>query len=548
MAGADPVTAKVAPAEKEETPRSRGLRVWLPKHRRFITWIVVVLLLSLIGTMLGPGWNPQPMDAVIQPETADTQITTAAPTAQVGTYEVTTKVLTFTLSDGSTNVAKVMRPVGLEGELPGMVFVHGTGTDSIDSFNEEAERIASTGIVTMVPQKRVANYTTTHRDYVALAIDYEDALEKLRQQPGVAHNQVGLYAVSEGCFVAPIIAARNPNVAYVAFVSAPVLPIRQQGGFAADAYLREIGAPIQVINAIPKLLGNDFGEEDFRYIDFDPGPYEAQITAPVMMLYGTGDNSMPIIQGPLIMAEHLREAGNRNLTLRYYRDADHGLRVGPLGERQLVLTAMQDVADWVNGMPYTANSLPQVAGAQPVQQYQAGAVHAVPNFLNGNVILGAMGLAVALALLVLILELVGLIRIRGRALAQYAGSGKALNLSLLWIIATWILYLWYLLVIARIALNYGQDRLVVQGGYLGIQICALLAAWWFVRWIYRWFYGRRRGARSAPEPAATLAADGAPECPARMNAYGHVVSIVALVSQVLFFVTLGYWNAFPAIL
>lgn len=45
-----------------------------------------------------------------------------------------------------------------------------------------------------------------------------------------------------------------------------------------------------------------------------------------MMAYGTNDLSMPIVQGPIQVAQALREAGNTDLVLRYYKDADHGLR------------------------------------------------------------------------------------------------------------------------------------------------------------------------------------------------------------------------------
>ncbi|WP_082160021.1 alpha/beta hydrolase family protein [Actinobaculum suis] len=508
----------------EETSERGGLRAWIPRHRKFLSWLVVVLILSLTGTALGPGWHPQPMEAVIQPETPNTAIGTAGPTAPVGTYAVETEVVTFRLRDGTENQATIKKPVGARGPLPGMVFIHGTGTDSYTAFERETNRIASTGIVTMVAQKRIANYTTTHRDYNALADDYEDALEFLREQAGIDPGEVGIYAVSEGCFVAPIIAARNYDVAYVAFISAPVLPIRQQGAFAADAYLREIGAPIQIINAIPKILGQDFGEETFRYIDFDPAAYEAKITAPVMMLYGTADKSMPTIQGPLVMAKQLEKAGNRNLTIRYYEGADHGLQ---LNRKTLSEAAMQDVSDWVNGLPYTANSQPRVAGGQPNQQYQAGAVQEVPTFLNGEVVLAVMAAGILLAALAWLLQLIGLIRVGNRGpLAKCGGSGGQLNRSLAWTVITWVAYLWYVLLIARIALNYQQDRLLVQGGYLIIVLLALSAAWWFVSWLFRWAEVSKQSG---------------------MNAFGQVISAVALLSQIALLLTLGYWNAFPGI-
>ena len=241
------VSAEVSEPEPDQSTEPRGIRRFALRHPRLMVWLIAVLIFGMWGSWAGPGWNPQPMRSLIVPESADTSIATRNETPGLGDYEVQSEVITVELRDGTEIPATLRTPVGTDGLAPGMVFVHGTGTDSYQNFDREADAITSAGVITLVPDKRTDNYTTTHRDYPELSKDYEDAFTDLLSRPGVDPQRTGLYAVSEGCNIAPIVAARNSAVSYVALVSAPVLPIREQGAFAADSYLRNLGAPEQIL-------------------------------------------------------------------------------------------------------------------------------------------------------------------------------------------------------------------------------------------------------------------------------------------------------------
>ncbi|RTE50870.1 acyl-CoA thioester hydrolase/BAAT C-terminal domain-containing protein [Actinobaculum sp. 352] len=524
------------------TGRRRGfVRRFSNRHPRLTSWALFVLILGIWGVWAGPGWNPQPMRAMIVPETSDTTITTTTPTAEIGTYTVETSVVDVTMRDGTTVPATVKRPVGVEGLAPGVVLVHGTGTASYRSFVLESEQIASTGIVTLVPEKRIDNYTTTHRDYEALARDYEDAYDYLLSLDEVDPHRSGLYGVSEGCFVAPIVAVtKTEGVSFVVLVSAPVLPIRQQGALAADNYLRNLGAPIQIINAIPRLIGQDFGDNVFDYIDFDVSVYQQQMTMPVLMLYGTGDMSMPTVQGPLEMREDLAVANNTHLTVRYYADADHGLKVAGT----LLTEAMRDTADWINGMPDTAAALPQVAGAQPKQDYVAGDVGRTHWFASGQAAVIILVVGVALTAVGALLGLIGRLRIAGRRLADTGGCGGTVYLASIAVVTAWVAIVAYVVAVATLATSYQQNRWIVQGGWLAVQLLALASAWCVVRVHYAWREARYRDRSHAPQHAAK--GDRRKEH-GQINALGQAVIAVSLIGQVTLIVALAYWGPFPAL-
>ena len=104
-------------------------------------------------------------------------------------------------------------------------------------------------------------------------------------------------------------AAQDPSIAFVVLVSSPVVPPREQAAFAVDSYLRNTGVPHGVFRAIPRAVGMSLPGGGFEYADFDVTPYQRQMRQPVFVVYGTGDASMPVIQGA--RAGHRGHGGRR---------------------------------------------------------------------------------------------------------------------------------------------------------------------------------------------------------------------------------------------
>ncbi|MPV37190.1 alpha/beta hydrolase family protein [Georgenia subflava] len=499
------------------------------RYRRLAASIVLVLLLGLVGSLAGPGWNPQPLEHTLVPATADTTIGGDVRTAPVGTYEVQRQVIDVQVADDVTIQATIAAPVAAAGpDRPGLVFMHGAGTATHENFADITTDLASAGVVTMVPDKRTDTYSTRSRDYAGMAEDYLDSLEVLRQWPGVDPDRVGVYGESEGAMSAPIAAAESEHVAFVVLVSAPVLPIREQGAFAADSYLREVGVPDRLLRAIPRLVGGSFPGGGFEYFDFDVSPYQERMTQPVLMVYGAADASMPIVQGAQILREDLEVAGNEQLTLRYYEGANHGIRV----DGQLADGFTEDVARWILGLPETADAAPQVAGAEPVQTFRADPVDHPRWYATGDMIVVTFIVGLGLLAAGPVLALAGqLPRLWGRRpsaagapLGRYtAGLGMAT-------LATWIVYVAYLLGVASLALNYGHDAFLVQGGWLAVQVVGILAAVMLVLTVGAgWRSYRGTG-------------------PSRTGALGWASVLCVVTGSLVLLVAAAYWGVYPAVL
>ncbi len=450
--------------------------------RTTATAAVGALVLAVLGAVTGPGWDPDPVEDVPVVTTSSTAVGTA-PTdasaagdpagpsaAPVGTYPVTRRVVDVEL-DGTVVRAQVTEPVGAGDGLAGVVFVHGAGTgEFVRAFAGQAHDLATAGIVTMVPDKRLDTYTTVQRDYVAMAGDYARSVEVLRGWPGVDPARVGVYGESEGCWIVPVMTANDPSLGFAVLVSAPVVPPRQQAAFAADSYLRNTDVPHGVFRAIPRAVGLDFPGDAFAYADFDVTPYQRRTTQPVFMAYGTGDASMPTVQGPQQVRADLARAGNDALTVRYYAGADHGIRVGGTVSADFV----RDIATWVHGLPATAAAEPRIAGDQPHQTFRADPLPSPRWFGTVDAVLATVVTAAAL----LVLGALGLVtswlrRRRGEGLAT--GLTEPLVGLALGAVLTVGALVGYLVSVARLALDYERNTWVVQGGWLGVRVLGLAA-------------------------------------------------------------------------
>ena len=352
------------------------------------SFVVILLVMLLLGQAMTPDWRVEPYRDHLRVSTRSTTVASSlGPTTPEGTHPVREQKISITLAGGVRIQAIVREPSDRKGTGPACLFIHGAGTGkSSEVFGDLASAMASAGITTLVPDKRLDTYTTFHRDYQAMAADYGRSLDRLRSWPSVDPTKVGLYAESEGTWISSIMTAKDPSIAFSILTSPPVYPGRRQMAMAATSYLDLTGAPKGIRNVIPRLMGMDLSLLGLEYADFPSLPYLDQLRMPVMINFGTMDVSMPVEQGAREIIRRTHAIGNDNVTLRYY-PTNHQIRTGSrLAKAGLPLEPRytHNLEDWINAVAMGTKadqwSTPMIAGSQPHQLNQ------VPRHTNTGLI------------------------------------------------------------------------------------------------------------------------------------------------------------------
>lgn len=240
--------------------------------------------------------------------------------------------LTVSTSDGLVLPATLHLPPGARPGLPGMVLVHGSGPAPRERLRAEAEAFARAGIATLTYDKRTVGYSFTQRSYSQLADDAIAAAAVLRGRAEVDPAKVGIWGLSEGGWVAPLVAARDPRTAFLVVVGANgVAPLRQQA-WADASELEYLGVRGSLVDASSRTLYRFVaGTGAFPEPHYDPGPPLRELTLPVLGIWGALDRSTPPVEGVTDYREFLEQAGNRHYTLRTIGGAEHALRASTTG-------------------------------------------------------------------------------------------------------------------------------------------------------------------------------------------------------------------------
>lgn len=274
------------------------------------------------------------------------------------------------LSGGLRLSGDLLMPAG-DRPHPAVVLIHGSSTPSREDFRFYADAFARCGIAALVYDKRpVAGADgVTRTDLKILAADARAAAEKLRADPRIDARRVGYWGHSQGGWVAPIAAAADPAAAFVISFSGPVASYAEVNRFADLARLRrrgfspdEIDAAGRALDALDDyvrrggtnaqyahdlaearrqrwasfttLTNNPPTEEDrhtwlrWRNQDIDMMRYWAEVRAPVLALFGSRDDVVPVQLSVQRLRAATAKSGNPDLTVKIF-DAGHTIEQQP---------------------------------------------------------------------------------------------------------------------------------------------------------------------------------------------------------------------------
>ncbi len=292
------------------------------------------------------------------------------------------KNLRFASKDGTVLEGTVYLPE-TRAPHPAVVFIHGSGPSDRSDFNYLADAFARRGIAALAYDKRGAGRSggdPNHSSIEKLAEDVSAGVAALAQRSEIDPQRIGICGVSEGGWVAPIVASRDSSVSFVVAVVAPGSSYESNAIYQNAARLRAARASEKQIDSYVRLttevnsivrarlknpndttLGNRVqaaesklatlrrdpvyaasdlprsvpaGEQLARWrwqtMDFDPYPYWTRVHVPTLVVLGESDRNVDSRVSVTRIGEALRSGGNKDVRFVVFDNANHDLMVpGP---------------------------------------------------------------------------------------------------------------------------------------------------------------------------------------------------------------------------
>jgi pimeloyl-ACP methyl ester carboxylesterase len=315
---------------------------------------------------------------------------------------------------GITLAGTLTMPEG-KGPFAAVVLVSGSGPQDRDEtvFNHKpflvlADHLTKAGFAVLRMDDRGTgksggSYTTATTD--DFAKDAEAAVAFLKSRKEIDRKRVGLVGHSEGGIIAPIVAARNKDVAFIVLMAGVGVPgeqllIRQSGDIlranGATEMLIQINAKAQrrmfaivrsepdsaavvaKLNAAADSVAAEIGAMDptqaemakqtmrrgsqmmaspwFRYLlTIDPAATLRTVKVPVLAINGSLDLQVAASENLAAIEKALRDGGNKDVTTKELPGLNHLFQTATTGspmeystiEETFAPAAMNVVSDWL---------------------------------------------------------------------------------------------------------------------------------------------------------------------------------------------------------
>jgi dienelactone hydrolase len=234
-------------------------------------------------------------------------------------------------------------PAG-HGPFPAAVIIHGSGTSRRDSgwYLTLTNYLQQNGIAVLLPDKRGSEKSQGDwrtADFHDLATDTLSAVEFLRAQNEVPVSRIGIIGMSQGGWIAPIVASESSEVDFVVSMVGSAVTPAEQLIYEENHNLRQMGFLPGVSNVIALASTayiRNVAQAEFwdRVANYDPVPYWQEVNVPTLALYGADDTNVPSGES----AKRLNALGKPNLRVKIYEGSGHALQ-DPVGRGDSIIRA-----------------------------------------------------------------------------------------------------------------------------------------------------------------------------------------------------------------
>ncbi len=219
-----------------------------------------------------------------------------------------------------------------DGPFAAAVIIHGSGTSRRDSgwYLTLTSHLQQNGIAVLLPDKRGSEKSAgdwRSADFHDLATDTLAAVQYLQDQDHVAISKIGIIGMSQGGWIAPIVAGKSSDVEFIVSMVGSAVTPREQLIYEENHNLRQIGflpGISNVIAAASTAYIRNVAQAEFwnGVADYDPIPHWNAVEIPALVLFGADDTNVPSEESE----RRLKALAKSNLRIEVYTGSGHALQ------------------------------------------------------------------------------------------------------------------------------------------------------------------------------------------------------------------------------
>lgn len=244
-----------------------------------------------------------------------------------------------------------------DGPFPAAVVIHGSGTSRRGNgwYLTLTKHLQDSGILVLLPDKRGSeesegNWRTSSFD--DLATDTHAAIEFLREQESVPISGIGIVGMSQGGWIAPLVASQENDLAFLVSMVGAVVTPREQLLYEENYNIRQVGFLPGISNVLAYV-----GSANVRYlaqpelyeliVDYDPLPYWQNVSIDSLVLLGADDTNVPSAES----AKRLKTLDNPSIHVKVYEGSGHALQ-SPRGQGNSIIRkdALEEISGFIHKM------------------------------------------------------------------------------------------------------------------------------------------------------------------------------------------------------
>ena len=213
-----------------------------------------------------------------------------------------------------------------EGPFPVAVIIHGSGPSFRDNtwYLSVTQHLQTNGVAVLLPDKRGSEKSQGNWIGVGfdeLATDTSAAVSYVRSRPEFEGSPIGLVGMSQGGWIAPIVASQDTDLAFVVSMSGATVPTVRQLLHEEIHNMSPYTWPFIARMLAPITSSHVLKMDHVRaFADFDPIPFWQEVETSKFFAFGGGDTNVPVEESLEVIHSNKIDG-----LVKVYRDGGHAI-------------------------------------------------------------------------------------------------------------------------------------------------------------------------------------------------------------------------------